>query len=125
VICQPTEITPRQSEDEDCADNSYGPPECSTRALTPSMRSTWLELPTAKDWANVLAWVPLFAGLTERQLRRVAELARIGQFEKGEIVIQAGDKGRRLRVAQRPGEGRWEAACPSAPQQATTSARWP
>ena len=39
--------------------------------------------PTAKDWANVLASLPLFAGLTKRQLRRVAELARISEFEKG------------------------------------------
>ena len=49
--------------------------------------------PTAKDWADVLGSVPLFAGLTKRQLRRVAELARISEFGKGEVVIQAGEKG--------------------------------
>ena len=49
--------------------------------------------PTAKDWATVLVSVPLFAGLTKRQLRRVAELARISEFEKGEVVLQAGEKG--------------------------------
>lgn len=49
--------------------------------------------PTAKDWANVLVSLPLFAGLTKRQLRRVAELARISEHAKGEVVIQAGEKG--------------------------------
>jgi CRP-like cAMP-binding protein len=49
--------------------------------------------PTAKDWANVLASLPLFAGLTKRQLRRVAELAKISEFDKGQVVIQAGEKG--------------------------------
>ena len=49
--------------------------------------------PTAKDWANVLASLPLFAGLTKRQLRRVAELARISEFRKGDFVIQAGERG--------------------------------
>src|SRR5262245_17443189 len=48
---------------------------------------------TARDWAAVLASLPLFAGLTKRQLRRVAELARISDFENGEVVIQAGEKG--------------------------------
>jgi len=49
--------------------------------------------PTAKDWADVLGSLPLFAGLTKRQLRRVAELATISEFGKGEVVIQAGEKG--------------------------------
>jgi CRP/FNR family transcriptional regulator, cyclic AMP receptor protein len=49
--------------------------------------------PTAKDWASVLASLPLFAGLTKRQLRRVADLARISKFQKDDVVFQAGDKG--------------------------------
>ena len=49
--------------------------------------------PTARDWANVLVSLPLFAGLTKRQLRRVAELARISEFQRDEVVIQAGEKG--------------------------------
>ena len=49
--------------------------------------------PTAKDWASVLVSLPLFAGLTKRQLRRVAELARISEFQKDDVVIQAGEKG--------------------------------
>jgi len=49
--------------------------------------------PTAKDWADVLASLPLFAGLTKRQLRRIAALARISEYAKGDVVIQAGEKG--------------------------------
>jgi CRP/FNR family cyclic AMP-dependent transcriptional regulator len=54
--------------------------------------------PTAKDWANVLASLPLFAGLSKRRLRRVAELAKIGEFHRGDLVIQAGDKGDAVHV---------------------------
>src|SRR5262245_48604725 len=49
--------------------------------------------PTAKDWAEVLASLPLFAGLTKRQTRRVAGLAKVSEFGKGAVVIQAGEKG--------------------------------
>src|SRR4029079_4119991 len=49
--------------------------------------------PSGRPWARALASLPLFAGLTKRQLRRVAELARITEFEKDEVVIQAGEKG--------------------------------
>jgi len=54
--------------------------------------------PTAKDWANVLATLPLFAGLTKRRLRRVAELGRIRQFKRGDFVIQAGERGDAVHV---------------------------
>src|SRR4029077_7965746 len=43
-------------------------------------------------WAIVLASLPLFEGLTKRQLSRVAALARVTEFEKEEVVSQAGEK---------------------------------
>ena len=49
--------------------------------------------PTARDWANVLAPLPLFAGLTKRQLRKVAEQARVAEYNKGDLIIQAGEVG--------------------------------
>jgi CRP-like cAMP-binding protein len=49
--------------------------------------------PTVKDWASVLASLPLFSGLSKRQLRRVAELASISEFGKGDFVVQAGERG--------------------------------
>jgi CRP/FNR family cyclic AMP-dependent transcriptional regulator len=54
--------------------------------------------PTTKDWANVLATLPLFAGLKKRQLRRIAELARISEYKTGDFVIQAGESGDAVHV---------------------------
>jgi CRP-like cAMP-binding protein len=49
--------------------------------------------PTTKDWAGVLASLPLFERLTKRQLRKVAELAKINEFQAGDVVIQSGEAG--------------------------------
>jgi len=54
--------------------------------------------PTSNDWAGVLASLPLFAGLTKRRLRRVARLATITEFHKGDVVIQAGERGDAVHV---------------------------
>jgi CRP-like cAMP-binding protein len=64
------------------------------RAVTnaPLYDRAWNQ-PTAKDWADILGSLPLFTGLTKRQLRRVAAPARISEFAKGDVVIQAGEKG--------------------------------
>ena len=54
--------------------------------------------PTAKDWANVLSSLPLFSGLTKRRLRRIAKLAKVSEFRRGDVVIQAGEAGDAVHV---------------------------
>lgn len=49
--------------------------------------------PTARDWARVLAELPLFAGVGRRQLGKVAELARVAVYQPGTEVIRAGEEG--------------------------------
>jgi CRP/FNR family cyclic AMP-dependent transcriptional regulator len=49
--------------------------------------------PTAKDWAEVLACLPLFARLSKRQLRKIAGLAKFTEFARGDVVIQTGEPG--------------------------------
>ncbi len=51
-----------------------------------------------RDWLNVLADVPLFAGLNTRHLRKVAGLGRIRRIHEGARVIRAGDPGDSLYV---------------------------
>src|SRR5262249_48962712 len=46
-----------------------------------------------RDWAPVLAEVPLFAQLPKRQLGRVAGLARVRRFAPGAAIIRAGERG--------------------------------
>jgi CRP-like cAMP-binding protein len=46
-----------------------------------------------REWAALLGDVPLFAGLSKRQLRRVAGLGRTRRFEPGSLLIRAGDPG--------------------------------
>jgi CRP/FNR family transcriptional regulator, cyclic AMP receptor protein len=52
----------------------------------------------ARGWTNVLAEVPLFAGLGARQRRKVASLARIRHFAGGAQLVRAGDPGDALHV---------------------------
>jgi CRP/FNR family transcriptional regulator, cyclic AMP receptor protein len=51
-----------------------------------------------REWLNVLADVPLFAGLSARQLRKVAGLGRIRRIHEGARVIRAGEPGDSLYV---------------------------
>src|SRR5262249_57602854 len=46
-----------------------------------------------KEWIGVLATVPLFAGLSQRHLRRIAALARVRRFESGTVIVRAGRPG--------------------------------
>ena len=46
--------------------------------------------PTASDWAEVLAVLPLFARVSKRRLRKIASLAQIKRFAPGDIVVQVG-----------------------------------
>ena len=47
----------------------------------------------AADWTNVLARVPLFAGLNRRQLRKVAATARVARFHDATVIMKAGEPG--------------------------------
>jgi CRP/FNR family cyclic AMP-dependent transcriptional regulator len=62
-----------------------------------------LELPSdpgrvGHDWLGTLAEVPLFEGLSNRHLRRIAKLARIRRFAHGSAMVRAGDPGRTFYV---------------------------
>lgn len=52
----------------------------------------------ARGWTNVLAEVPLFAGLGARQRRKVASLAQIRRFAAGAQLVRAGDPGDALHI---------------------------
>jgi CRP-like cAMP-binding protein len=45
------------------------------------------------DWVPVLEEVPLFRGLSRRQLRRIAALARSKRFARGALIVRAGAPG--------------------------------
>jgi CRP-like cAMP-binding protein len=52
----------------------------------------------AKSWANVLAGVPLFAGLGKRHLVKVAALGSIRRFHAGTAIVHVGEPGDALYV---------------------------
>jgi CRP-like cAMP-binding protein len=54
--------------------------------------------PTAKDWATVLAALPLFAQVSKRQLTKIAELARITDYVANAVVMHEGEPGDSLHV---------------------------
>jgi CRP-like cAMP-binding protein len=67
------------------------PPGAARDELDALLDRPWDRRPTAKDWARVLAALPLFSKCNKRQLRTVARLARFEESPSGQIVIQAGD----------------------------------
>ena len=46
-----------------------------------------------REWAPVLAEVPLFGSLSHRHLKRVASLARTRRFADGTSIVRKGDAG--------------------------------
>lgn len=46
-----------------------------------------------RDWAVVLAELPLFSNLSRRHLRHIASLARARRYAPGTSIIRAGDPG--------------------------------
>jgi CRP-like cAMP-binding protein len=46
---------------------------------------------TERDWAEVLAGFPLFAGIGKRRLRRIAQAAEFAEFAPGASVISTGE----------------------------------
>jgi CRP/FNR family cyclic AMP-dependent transcriptional regulator len=60
--------------------------------LEATLDREWLR-PTAKDWAEVLASLPLFSRLRKRQLRKIAGLAQFTEYAEGDVVVQTGEPG--------------------------------
>lgn len=58
---------------------------------------TW-DRPSAKDWATVLAGLPLFAQVGKRQLTKIAELARVAEYDTSAAVMREGDPADSLHV---------------------------
>jgi CRP/FNR family transcriptional regulator, cyclic AMP receptor protein len=53
---------------------------------------------TDRDWAEVLATLPLFSRLGKRRLRKVARQAQFVEFAAGDTVVSAGGPGDSLYV---------------------------
>jgi CRP-like cAMP-binding protein len=58
----------------------------------PVVRQNWNRA-TERDWAEVLARLPLFSGIGRRRLRKLARQARFAEFAPGEHVVSTGDRG--------------------------------
>jgi CRP-like cAMP-binding protein len=58
--------------------------------ITAIIQRDW-HRPTVNDWVDVLASLPLFAGVARRRLRKVAELAEFREFEPHSVIVQTGD----------------------------------
>ena len=54
----------------------------------------------ARDAANLLSQVPLFAGLSKAEIRRIAESAKTVEFPAGESVTEEGTPGGRFYVIE-------------------------
>jgi CRP/FNR family transcriptional regulator, cyclic AMP receptor protein len=52
----------------------------------------------ARSWSNVLAEVPLFAGLSKRHLNKVAATGTVKHFHPGTVLVRAGEPGDALFV---------------------------
>ena len=57
-----------------------------------------LDRPTAGDWADVLADVRLFKGVSNRRLRKLARDATFAEFAPGEMIISPVDPGNYLYI---------------------------
>src|SRR5947208_16104707 len=46
-----------------------------------------------RGWADVLAEIPLFAGLSKRQLNKIAKLGKTRRYARFTSIVRAGDRG--------------------------------
>jgi CRP-like cAMP-binding protein len=58
--------------------------------ITAIIQRDW-QRPTVNDWVDVLARLPLFAGVPRRRLRKIAELAEFREYEPHSVIVQTGD----------------------------------
>jgi CRP-like cAMP-binding protein len=68
------------------------------RPIVNSLAGRSWDRPSAKDWATVLAALPLFAQVGKRQLTKIAELARVTDYDTNAVVMHEGDPGDSLHV---------------------------
>jgi CRP/FNR family cyclic AMP-dependent transcriptional regulator len=61
-------------------------------SLNMLMRRSW-DRPTQRDWAEVLGALPLFSGLSKRQLRGLAKGTKVIDYSPGEVIVQKGERG--------------------------------
>jgi CRP/FNR family transcriptional regulator, cyclic AMP receptor protein len=54
--------------------------------------------PSSRDWADVLATLPLFSSVPKRRLHRLARQATFAEFATGELVLARGGRGNSLYV---------------------------
>ena len=59
-----------------------------SQALTSAKRDD-----PARLWANVLQGIPLFAGVSKRQIKKIAALTRESRFQPGTTIVKAGERG--------------------------------
>jgi CRP-like cAMP-binding protein len=93
-----------------------------------------------RGWADVLAEIPLFAGLSKRHLNKIARLAQTRRYARYTAIVRAGDRGDSFYVildgtalvklpgkrAKRLGTGDWfgeMALLDAAPRAATVEAQ--
>ena len=51
-----------------------------------------------RGWADVLGEIPLFAGLSKRQLNRIAGLAKTRRYARYTTIVRAGERGEAFYV---------------------------
>lgn len=68
------------------------------------------ETPLHRGWLPVLARVPLFSGLSQRQLRHVADLAQLRRFARDAPIVREGAPGNAFYVIM---DGRAEVVTPA------------
>ena len=56
------------------------------------------DAPLGSGWVDVLSDIPLFAPLSKRHVRRVANLARPQRFEPGTPIVREGQRGETFYV---------------------------
>jgi CRP/FNR family cyclic AMP-dependent transcriptional regulator len=71
--------------------------EFESPSLQTLMERSW-ERSSERDWADVLAALPLFSKMGRRQVRRVAKLASVRDYEPGANIVQVGESGNSFYV---------------------------
>jgi CRP-like cAMP-binding protein len=73
-------------------------PKANVRPIIPTPERRTAGASDARGWSNVLADIPLFAGLGRRHLNKVAALGRIRRFHEGATIVAVGEPGDTLYV---------------------------
>lgn len=63
----------------------------STETALTGWNQDW-DQPTERDWARVMAGIPLFSRLSNRQLRELVRQSFVAEYVKGDVVLFAGER---------------------------------